>query len=188
MKFWPDFRCFWRFSPRDGNGRILKLSDFSNYTRIHNSWKFGENRSSSFWERTVNKKIKKINKNKQRSNIIGCLRCYARLPIMTWYLPDLPKPVLPKSLPSLDYWKIIFPNRLELLKYDWIWKCCFRSINCMKNWLARPHITLLGAKSSLLMIIDGEFLIKGNNLELPGFVLKNWTYFCKHTGQPEASA
>ena len=35
---------------------ILKLPDYPNYTRIHNSWKFGENRSSSFWERTVNKK------------------------------------------------------------------------------------------------------------------------------------
>ena len=60
MKFWPNFRCFWRFSPRDGVKRILKLSDYSNYTRIQNFWKFGENRSSSFWERTVNKKkIKK---------------------------------------------------------------------------------------------------------------------------------
>ena len=65
MKFWPDFCCFWRFSPRDGVGRIFKLSDFLNYTRIHNSWKFGENRWSSFWERTANKKNK--NKNKTRS-------------------------------------------------------------------------------------------------------------------------
>ena len=52
------FRCFWCFSPRDGVRRILKLPDYSNYTRIHNSWKFGENWSGSFWEQTVNKKIK----------------------------------------------------------------------------------------------------------------------------------
>ena len=56
------------FSPRDGVGRILKLSDYSNYTRIHNSWKFGENRSVSFWERTVNKKNKiKIKINRSRT-------------------------------------------------------------------------------------------------------------------------
>ena len=54
------------FSPQDSVRIILKLSDYSNYTRIHKSRKFGENRSSSFWEQTVNKKktIKKINRSK----------------------------------------------------------------------------------------------------------------------------
>ena len=64
VKFWPNFRCFWRFSPRDGVRRILKLPDYSNYTRIHNSWKFCENRSGSFWEWTLNKKKKKKKEKK----------------------------------------------------------------------------------------------------------------------------
>ena len=82
LKFRANFGCFLRFSPRDGVRRFLKLPDYSNYTRIHNSWKFGENRSSSFWERTVNKKINKKIKNKQKWNIIhNRLRCYARVPI-----------------------------------------------------------------------------------------------------------
>ena len=81
LKFGAIFGCFLLFSPRDGVRRILKLPDYSNYTGIHNSWKFCENRSSSFWERTVNKK-----KNKQKQNIIGH-RCYARVPIIKprWY-------------------------------------------------------------------------------------------------------
>ena len=78
MKFWPNFRCFWRFFPRDGVRRILKLPNYSNYTRIHNSWKFCENWLGSFWERTVNKKIIEKKKNVAKHNR---LRCYARLPI-----------------------------------------------------------------------------------------------------------
>ena len=56
LKFWANFGCFLRLSPQDGVRMILKLPDYSNYTRIHNSWKFGENRSSSFGEQMVNKK------------------------------------------------------------------------------------------------------------------------------------
>ena len=45
-----------RFSPRDSVRIFLKLPDYSNYIRIYISWKFGENRSISFWERTVESK------------------------------------------------------------------------------------------------------------------------------------
>ena len=71
---WSSFSCFWRISPRDGVGRILKPPDYSRYTKIHNSWKFGENRSSSFWEQTLNEKIKKLDYIPQMRYGIGTLR------------------------------------------------------------------------------------------------------------------
>ena len=57
MKCWANLsRFLLRFSPQDGARVILELPDYSNYTRIRNPWKFGEDRLSSFWERALNKK------------------------------------------------------------------------------------------------------------------------------------
>ena len=76
VKFLPNFRSFWRFSLRDGVRRIYYYRIIPNYTRIHNSWKFCENRSSSFWERTVNlkKTFKKLDNIPLRRYGIGTLR------------------------------------------------------------------------------------------------------------------
>ena len=98
-------------SPQDDARIILKLPDYSNlflyyildsnYTRIYNSWKCCENRSSSFWAWTVNKKINR------RKTIIGH-RCYAKVPIKISIIIHILKITLeihpPKKSPPLTRW------------------------------------------------------------------------------------